>query len=65
MTREAVAALTTAGVMGFNPVSDQRNFTTVSNPETLRSMSMMRIWCSRGLQALQHSEDERQGALQR
>jgi NAD(P)H dehydrogenase (quinone) len=48
MTREAVAALEAAGhevvlsdlyAMGFDPVSDRRNFTTVANPERLRQQS--------------------------
>ncbi len=48
MTREAVAALTAAGhevvvsdlyAMGFNPVSDRRNFTSVSNPDYLRQQA--------------------------
>ncbi|HXV25586.1 MAG TPA: NAD(P)H-dependent oxidoreductase [Alphaproteobacteria bacterium] len=45
MTREATAALTAAGhevivsdlyAMGFNPVSDRRNFITVKDPNRLR-----------------------------
>jgi NAD(P)H dehydrogenase (quinone) len=48
MTREAAAALEVAGhevvvsdlyAMGFDPVSDRRNFTTVANPERLRQQS--------------------------
>jgi NAD(P)H dehydrogenase (quinone) len=48
MTREAVAALEAAGhevivsdlyAMGFDPVSDRRNFATVANPERLRQQS--------------------------
>src|SRR5215469_18028323 len=48
MTREAVAALQAAGhevvvsdlyAMGFDPVSDRRNFVTVANPERLRQQS--------------------------
>ena len=48
MTREATAALEAAGhevvvsdlyAMGFDPVSDRRNFTTVANPERLRQQS--------------------------
>jgi NAD(P)H dehydrogenase (quinone) len=48
MTREATAALLAAGhevvvsdlyAMGFNPVSDRRNFTTVLDPERLRQQA--------------------------
>jgi len=48
MTREAVASLRLAGhetavsdlyAMGFDPVSDRRNFTTVKDPERLRQQS--------------------------
>lgn len=48
MTREATAALEAAGhevvvsdlyAMGFDPVSDRRNFTTVANPERLRQQT--------------------------
>jgi NAD(P)H dehydrogenase (quinone) len=48
MTREAVAALKAAGhevvvsdlyVMGFNPVSDRRNFTTVHDPAYYRQQA--------------------------
>lgn len=48
MTRVATEALTAAGhetkvsdlhAMGFNPVSDRRNFTTVHNPEILRQQA--------------------------
>ena len=48
MTRAATDALTAAGheveisdlyAMGFNPVSDRRNFTTVHNPETYRQQA--------------------------
>jgi NAD(P)H dehydrogenase (quinone) len=48
MTREAVAALTSAGhevvvsdlhAMGFDPVSDRRNFVTVADPNRLRQQT--------------------------
>ena len=48
MTRTAVQALTAAGhdvivsdlyAMGFNPVSDRRNFTTVQNPDYFRQQA--------------------------
>ncbi|MGZ5872684.1 MAG: NAD(P)H-dependent oxidoreductase [Bradyrhizobium sp.] len=48
MTREATAALQAAGhevavsdlyAMGFNPVSDRRNFVTVKDPERLRQQT--------------------------
>jgi NAD(P)H dehydrogenase (quinone) len=48
MTREAVAALGEAGhevivsdlyAMGFDPVSDRRNFTTVADPDRLRQQT--------------------------
>jgi NAD(P)H dehydrogenase (quinone) len=48
MTREAKGALTEAGhevlvsdlyAMGFNPVSDRRNFTTVHNPDYYRQQA--------------------------
>ncbi len=48
MTREAMAALASAGhevilsdlyAMAFNPVSDRRNFTTVANGERLRQQA--------------------------
>jgi len=48
MTREATAALQAAGhqvvvsdlyAMGFNPVSDRRNFLTVKDPELLRQQA--------------------------
>jgi NAD(P)H dehydrogenase (quinone) len=48
MTREATAALTAAGhevvisdlyAMGFNPVSDRRNFLTVKDPTRLRQQA--------------------------
>jgi NAD(P)H dehydrogenase (quinone) len=48
MTREAVKALASAGhqtevsdlyAMGFNPVSDRRNFTTVADPDYLKQQA--------------------------
>ena len=57
MTREATAALRAAGhevvvsdlyAMGFDPVSDRRNFTTVADPIQLKQQAEESLTSARG-----------------